>query len=79
MFHLFPLCETIIISFLEIQNVGFLPAHQRLVSNNTIFLKQLFTKVEVASGGYFNRAAKRRGKYPLLAIDTEVNSCFRMY
>jgi len=22
------------------------------------------------------RAAKRRGKYPTLAIDTEVNSCF---
>ena len=25
------------------------------------------------------RAAKRRGKYPQLAIDTEVNSCFSIY
>ena len=25
------------------------------------------------------RAAKRRGKYPTLATDTEVNSCFSMY
>ena len=25
------------------------------------------------------RAAKRRGKYPTLAIDTEVNSCFSIY
>ena len=25
------------------------------------------------------RGAKRRGKYPTLAIDTEVNSCFSIY
>ena len=25
------------------------------------------------------RAAKRRGKYPALATDTEVNSCFSIY
>ena len=25
------------------------------------------------------RAAKRRGKYPTLATDTEVNSCFSIY
>ena len=25
------------------------------------------------------RAAKRRGKYQLLATDTEVNSCFSIY
>ena len=25
------------------------------------------------------RAAKRRGKYPTLAADTEVNSCFSIY
>ena len=26
-----------------------------------------------------SEAAKRRGKYPLLATDTEVNDCFSMY
>ena len=25
------------------------------------------------------QAAKQRGKYPTLATDTEVNSCFRIY
>ena len=28
---------------------------------------------------YIYRAAKRRGKYPTLATDTEVNSCFSIY
>ena len=32
-------------------------------------LKQLFTEVEVVSGG----------KYPSLAADTEVNNCFSIY
>ena len=27
----------------------------------------------------FTEAAKRRGKYPLLATDAEVNNCFSMY
>ena len=29
--------------------------------------------------GDFTEAAKRRGKYPLLATDTEVNNCFSIY
>ena len=36
---------------------------------------QLFTEVEVAS----TEGAKRRGKYPLLATDTEVNNGFSIY
>ena len=32
--------------------------------------------MEVASGGYL---PKRRGKYPPVATDAEVNSCFSIY
>ena len=36
--------------------------------------------MEVASGEWiFTDASKRRGKYPLLATDTEVNNCFSIY
>ena len=39
---------------------------------------QLCDKVEVTSGVYF-QATKLWGKYPLLATDTEVKSCFSLY
>lgn len=35
--------------------------------------------VEVASSGCTYQAAKRQGKYPPLATDTEVNTCFSIY
>lgn len=42
--------------------------HDKTFNNNNH--EQLFTKVEVAL---------QLGKYPSLATDTEVNSCFRIY
>ena len=39
---------------------------------------QLFTEVEMARG-VFTIAAKRRGKFPPLPTDTEVNNCFSIY
>ena len=34
-------------------------------------------EVEVASGGYIYQGAWQLGKYPMLAINTEVNSCLK--
>ena len=50
------------------------------------FYKQLLDEAFVISGiikvevsVISSEAAKRRGKYPILATDTEVNNCFSIY
>ena len=47
----------------------------RICSQKTLVITIHQSEAEVASVGNL-QAAKPRGKYPLLAIDTEVNSCF---
>ena len=47
----------------------------RICSQNTLVITIHQSEVEVASVVNL-QAAKPRGKHPLLAIDTEVNSCF---
>ena len=46
-----------------------------ICSRNTLVITIHQSEAEVASVGNL-QAAKPRGKYPLLAIDTEVDSCF---
>ena len=48
---------------------------------NSAFIGYI-TIIHRSGGGYywiFTKAMKRRGKYPLLATETEVNNCFSIY
>ena len=42
-------------------------------------ISQLFTEVDVTSEIFTEPQLKQRDKYPPLATDTEVNSCFSIY